>query len=291
MIHCSYNSLWMGQIIQPDWDMFQSDHCCAKFHAGSRAICGGPIYLSDSLGCHDFDLIKKLVHPDGTIPICQSYALPTRDCLFVNPLFDKKSLLKIWNFNKYGGVIGVFNCQGAGWDPKEQRFVGRSECYMPISGTVHVTDIEWDQSEESAPLGEAEEFLIYLNQAEKFLFGSRKLEPIDITIQPSSFELFSFIPIENIGGVAKFAPIGFTNMFNNVGTIEEVDYVVSGGEIGAKIKVKGGGSFAAYSSVVPKKCCLNGAEVEFEWEEGGRLRLNVPWVEEAGGISNVAFMY
>lgn len=42
MIHCSYNSLWQGQFIQPDWDMFQSDHLCAEFHAGSRAICGDP---------------------------------------------------------------------------------------------------------------------------------------------------------------------------------------------------------------------------------------------------------
>lgn len=291
MIHCSYNSLWMGQIIQPDWDMFQSDHCCAKFHAGSRAICGGPVYLSDSLGCHDFALIRKLVHPDGTIPICQSFALPTRDCLFVNPLFDKKSVLKIWNFNKYGAVIGVFNCQGAGWDPKEKRFVGRSECYMPISGTVHVSDIEWDQSKEASSMGEAEEFLVYFNQAEKFLFATRESEPIYTTIQPSSFELFSFIPIQNLGGAAKFAPIGLTNMFNNVGTIEEVDYVVSGDEIGAKIKVKGGGSFAAYSSVAPKKCYLNGVEAEFEWGDDGRLSLNVPWIEEAQGISDVAFMY
>ncbi|CAA0824920.1 Probable galactinol--sucrose galactosyltransferase 4 [Striga hermonthica] len=61
MIHCAYNSLWMGQFIWPDWDMFQSDHKCAKFHAGSRANCGGPIYVSDSLGGHDFDLLRKLV--------------------------------------------------------------------------------------------------------------------------------------------------------------------------------------------------------------------------------------
>ncbi|GKV40466.1 hypothetical protein SLEP1_g48112 [Rubroshorea leprosula] len=111
-------------------DMFQSDHCCAKFHAGSHAICGGPVYLSDSLGGHDFKLIKKLVFPDGTIPKCQRFALPTRDCLFVNPLFDKKSLLKFWNFNKHGGVVGAFNCQGAGWDPKEQRILGRPKCWV-----------------------------------------------------------------------------------------------------------------------------------------------------------------
>ena len=100
MIHCAYNSLWMGQMIQPDWDMFQSDHVRAKFHAGSRAICGGPVYLSDNVGCHDFELIKKLVHPDGTIPRCIHIPLPTRDCLFKSPLFDQKTVLKIWNVNK-----------------------------------------------------------------------------------------------------------------------------------------------------------------------------------------------
>jgi stachyose synthetase len=100
MIHCSYNSLWMGNMIQPDWDMFLSDHICAKFHAGSRAICGGPIYVSDNVGSHDFDLIKKLVFPDGTIPKCIHFPLPTRDCLFKNPLFDQTTVLKIWNFNK-----------------------------------------------------------------------------------------------------------------------------------------------------------------------------------------------
>ena len=77
LIHCAYNNLWMGQIIQPDWDMFQFLHWRAKFHAGSRAICGGPVYVSDSIGGHDFDLIKKLVFPDGTIPKCQHYALRT----------------------------------------------------------------------------------------------------------------------------------------------------------------------------------------------------------------------
>ncbi len=100
MIHCSYNSLWQGQLIQPDWDMFQSDHLCAEFHAGSRAICGGPVYVSDKVGRHNFDLLRKLVLPDGTILKCQHYALPTRDCLFENPLFDGKTLLKLWNLNK-----------------------------------------------------------------------------------------------------------------------------------------------------------------------------------------------
>ncbi|KAK6260343.1 Glycosyl hydrolases 36 - like 1 [Theobroma cacao] len=291
MIHCAYNSLWMGQIIQPDWDMFQSDHVCAKYHAGSRAICGGPVYLSDSLGSHDFDLIKKLVYPDGTIPKCLRYALPTRDCLFVNPLFDNKSILKLWNFNKYGGVIGAFNCQGAGWVSKERRIKGYPQCYKPVSGTVHVTDIEWDQCMEAAEIGEAEEYVVYLDEAEKLLFVSPKSDPIQVTVQPSSFEIFSFVPMKKLGRVAKFAPIGLTNMFNSGGTIQELDYNEVGAGPAARIKVKGSGNFLAYSNVPPKSCYMNGAAVASEWSADGKLTLNLPWIEEAGGISDVVFVF
>ncbi|XP_043708105.1 LOW QUALITY PROTEIN: stachyose synthase-like [Telopea speciosissima] len=291
MIHCAYNSMWMGQIIQPDWDMFQSDHLCAKFHAGSRAICGGPVYVSDSVGGHDFDLIKKLVFPDGTIPKCQHFALPTRDCLFKNPLFDSKTILKIWNLNKFGGVIGAFNCQGAGWDPKEQRIKGYSECYKQMSGSAHVNEVEWDQKKEAAEMGGAEEFAVYLNQAEELSLITPKSDVIHMTIQPSSFEIFSFVPIKKLGHTTKFAPIGLTNMFNSGGTIQELEYYESSVEISVKIKVKGGGKFLAYSNESPKKCCLNGIEVSFEWFADGKLNLDLPWKEECGGISDVCILY
>ena len=100
MVHCAYNSLWMGNFIHPDWDMFQSTHPCAQFHAASRAISGGPIYVSDSVGEHNFELLKSLALPDGSILRCQYYALPTRDCLFEDPSHDGKTMLKIWNLNK-----------------------------------------------------------------------------------------------------------------------------------------------------------------------------------------------
>lgn len=289
MIHCAYNSMWMGQIIQPDWDMFQSDHLCAKFHAGSRAICGGPVYVSDSVGGHDFELIKKLVYPDGTIPKCQHFALPTRDCLFRNPLFDNKTILKIWNFNKYGGVIGAFNCQGAGWDPKEQRIRGHSECYKPMSGSVHTTDIEWDQTKGSTQMGTAPEFAVYLGQADQLILTAPTSDPIDITIQPSCFEIFSFVPIMHLGpSSTKFAPIGLTNMFNCGGTIIDLDYP----DFGATVKVKGGGVFLAYSSGVPKKCTVNGAVAEFGWSpEDGKLTVDLPWVEEQGGVSTMGLVF
>ncbi|KAL5983475.1 Tethering factor for nuclear proteasome sts1 [Asimina triloba] len=283
MIHCAYNSMWMGQIIQPDWDMFQSDHLCAKFHAGSRAICGGPVYLSDSVGGHDFELIKKLVYPDGTIPKCQHFALPTRDCLFKNPLFDGQTILKIWNVNKFGGVVGAFNCQGAGWDSKDRRIKGYSHCYKPMSGAVRPADIEWDQKQEAAEMGTAEEYAVYLSQAEKLLLVTPKSEALQTTIQPSDFEIFSFVPVKKIESQVKFAPIGLTNMFNSGGTIREVEY---GDGMKVRMKVKGGGKLLCYSSVPPKRSRLNGAAVVFEWLGGGKLMLDITWAGE-DGISEV----
>ncbi|XP_037474477.1 stachyose synthase-like [Triticum dicoccoides] len=238
MVNCSYNSLWMGQFVRPDWDMFQSDHVCAAFHGASRAVSGSPIYVSNSLGCHDFALLKTLVFPDGTLPLCLHYALPTRDCLFKNPLSDQETVLKMWNLNKFGGVIGAFNCQGAGWDPAERRIRGHAHCYKPVSGEVHPTDVEWWQREETAGMADAAEYAVYKHHSGELVLMTPQSEPIHFTLQPSSYEIFTFAPVA--GGASHFAPVGVVDMLNCGGTIADV---VVGGDGGAEVmvKVKGAG--------------------------------------------------
>ncbi|KAL2470263.1 putative galactinol--sucrose galactosyltransferase 4 [Abeliophyllum distichum] len=276
LIHCSYNSLWQGQFIQPDWDMFQSDHLCAEFHAGSRAICGGPVYVSDKVGRHNFDLLRKLVLPDGTILRCQHYALPTRDCLFENPLFDGKTLLKLWNLNKFGGVVGVFNCQGAGWYPEEHKCKAHPECYKTMSGIVSPNDVEWEQKDFTAELRDIELFAVYLNKAENFYLMKSKDE-INVTLKPTSFEIVTFSPIYKVTKNAKFAAIGLVNMFNSGGSIESLDYRCNENNCTATITIKGAGKFLAYSSIRPKKIMLNYESSEFEWTRNGVLKFEVPW--------------
>lgn len=41
----AYNSVFLGEIMQPDWDMFHSQHPAGEYHASARAISGGPIYV------------------------------------------------------------------------------------------------------------------------------------------------------------------------------------------------------------------------------------------------------
>lgn len=47
-IFCNAHNALMAQHLNvlPDWDMFQTDHKWAGFHASARAISGGPIYVT-----------------------------------------------------------------------------------------------------------------------------------------------------------------------------------------------------------------------------------------------------
>lgn len=189
---------------------------------------------------------------------------------------------------QFGGVIGAFNCQGAGWSPKEHRFKGYKECYKTVSGTVHVSDVEWDQNPEAA--GSAGHYLVYKKQSEEILFMNSKSDPIEITLEPSSFDLFSFVPVTELGSSGvRFAPLGLINMFNSVGTVEDMEV---SGDNSIRVDLKGEGIFMAYSSSAPDMCCVEDKEAEFKWEEEtGKLSFYVPWVEQSGGISHLSFTF
>ena len=54
------NTLLLGQTVWPDHDMFHScDTVCGTLMARSKAISGGPVYLSDAPG----DFIKENIFP------------------------------------------------------------------------------------------------------------------------------------------------------------------------------------------------------------------------------------
>lgn len=188
--------------------------------------------------------------------------------------------------------MGAFNCQGAGWDSKGKTIKGYSECYKEVSGSVRVKDIEWDQTKEATEMGEAEEYAVYLSEGGELFVTTLYSDPIQMTILPSSFEIYSFTPIKKVGySGAKFAPIGLTNMFNCGGTVLGFEYEDDGGSV--KVEVKGEGNFLAYSSVSPKKCSLNGVEAGFQWcpSDGKLVVSNLPWIEDTDGVSIVSFYF
>ncbi|XP_038894030.1 galactinol--sucrose galactosyltransferase-like [Benincasa hispida] len=276
MVHCAYNSLWMGNIIHPDWDMFQSMHPCAEFHAASRAISGGPIYVSDSVGKHNFKLLKRLVLPDGSILRCQHYALPTRDCLFEDPLHDGKTMLKIWNLNKFTGALGLFNCQGGGWCPKTRKNRRTSEYARTLTCVAGPKDIEWNNGENPISLKGVNLFAIYMVRDEKLKL-LKTSENLEFTIAPLNYELLVVSPVTILSKPnMEFAPIGLVNMLNCGGAIQSLEIDENEGLVTAG--VKGCGEMRVFASKEPRNCKIDGKDVEFEYDDDDKMvKIQVPW--------------
>ncbi|KAJ6845553.1 stachyose synthase [Iris pallida] len=292
MVHCAYNSLWMGNFIRPDWDMFQSTHPCAPFHAASRAISGGPVYVSDSVGEHDFELLRRLALPDGTILRCEHYALPTRDCLFEDPLHDGKTMLKIWNLNKFTGVLGVFNCQGGGWCPRERR----NKCYSEHSRSLWTkakpADIEWQSGRKPIPVEKTSLFAVYLCREGRLIGPLEPEEDVEVALGPFDYELLVVSPVSALSskGLVRFAPVGLANMLNCGGAVESLELRDEPGEQMVRMSVKGGGELKAFSSVKPAACRVGGAEVSFVYEEG-MVGIEVPWSGSSSEPTVVEYLY
>lgn len=279
MVHCAYNSLWMGNFIHPDWDMFQSTHPCAEFHAASRAISGGPIYISDSVGQHNFELLKTLVLPDGSLLRCQHYALPTRDCLFEDPLHNGKTMLKIWNLNKYTGVVGAFNCQGGGWDREARRNVCASQYSKAVTCQAGPKDVEWKHGTSPIYVEGIETFVLY-SFKEKKLVLVKPTDTVQITLEPFNFELLTVSPVTILGTKSvQFAPIGLVNMLNTGGAIQSIELDDEANSV--EVEVKGRGEMRIFASQKPSTCKINGEVIPFEYEDF-MVAIDVPWSSPSG---------
>ncbi|KAH6822826.1 seed imbibition 1 [Perilla frutescens var. hirtella] len=263
----AYNTVFLGEFMQPDWDMFHSVHEMAEYHGAARAVGGCAIYVSDKPGQHDFNLLRKLVLPDGSILRAKLPGRPTRDCLFSDPARDGKSLLKIWNLNDHNGVVGVFNCQGAGWCKVGKRNLIHDEQPGTISGVIRSKDVDYlprvagaKWNGDSVVYSHLQGDLIYL----------AKNASLPITLKAREYEVFTVVPVKEMSNNAAFAPVGLIKMFNSGAAIKEVNYETEkAGSV--EIRVRGCGTFGAYSSLRPKRVEVDAKEVEFEYEESSGL--------------------
>ncbi|MED6208514.1 flavodoxin-like fold protein [Stylosanthes scabra] len=260
----AYNTIFLGEFMQPDWDMFQSLHPMAEYHGAARAVGGCPIYVSDKPGHHDFNLLKKIALPDGSILRAKLPGRPTKDCLFVDPARDGKSLLKIWNLNDFSGVVGVFNCQGAGWCKVGKRNLIHDENPATVTGVIRAKDVDHLSKVTDENWNGATVVFSHVGGEVIYLPSDAS---IPITMKSKEYEVFTIVPVKELENGVKFAPIGLIKMFNSGGAIKELRH----GSNNAVIKVRGCGQFGAYSSAKPKLVTIDSEEVEFRYEEDSGL--------------------
>ncbi len=235
--------LWFGEFMHPDWDMFQSHHEWGPYHAAGRAISGGPVYVSDRPGETNFDLLRKLVCSDGSVLRCPEPALPTRDCLTVDPTCEDV-LLKIWNRSGERGVVGVFNARYRG--PER------------IQGTVSPSDVPGLTS------GVAR-LACFAHQDQALTVVSAD-GSLNVSLAEGQFELYTFAPI-----VRRCAPLGLGNMFNTGAAIESVTWT---DDDTCELVVRDRGELWVWAAEAPRDVAANGLGCTFGYDRGtGAVRI------------------
>jgi raffinose synthase len=239
----AFVSLWFGEFVQPDWDMFQSGHPVGSFHAAARAISGGPVYVSDKPNGHDFELLKRLILSDGSLPRPLDIARPTRDSLFSDPT-KEESVLKLFNTNAASYVVGAFNARyRTSGDNKLETNVGPSDIpqlknkpaqfAVHCSLSQHFTKLDTDES-------------------------------VALNLDTLEYEIVTLAPIRE-----GIAPIGLLGLLNPGGAIRGLEH--SAGQM--IVGFADGGQALLYSERAPLEVTLDGKSVtDFEYEPmTGRL--------------------
>jgi len=143
---CVYNALWLSQLAYPDYDMFQTHDPMALALALSRAVSGGPIYVTDEVEKSDLGLIRRLCLSDGRILRADFPALPTRDMLFRDP-YSEPVPLKAFTRANEAGVVLALNLYREGGEveadvrPSDAGLPpGKYLAYRSVSGKAEVID-------------------------------------------------------------------------------------------------------------------------------------------------------
>ncbi|MEP7143748.1 MAG: Sip1-related alpha-galactosidase [Ferruginibacter sp.] len=220
VLQAIYNSIYFGQMVYPDFDLFQSHNPNAVFHAVARAINCGPIYITDNIGEQKFEVLRPLIFSDGRIIRSETPLLPTEDCLF--QVQDAK-LFKASSMVRSSGLLGVWNAADAN----------------EAEGTIKAGDVRNIKGND---------FVLYEHFSHTLKTAKRN-DSFAVKLTRMGYRLYYVVPVKN-----GFAALGLTAKYNAPATI--LSEVWNKNKVA--ITLYEGGTFEAYASRRPSKVMVNG---------------------------------
>lgn len=103
--------------VLPDWDMFQTSHPYASFHAAARCVSGGPVYITDEPGRHNLKVLDEM-----TASTVQGRTVILRPSVIGRTIdiyhdYNEGHVLRVGSYigrAKTGsGILGLFNIHSA----------------------------------------------------------------------------------------------------------------------------------------------------------------------------------
>lgn len=223
VLQAVYNSIYFGQMVYPDFDLFQSHNPNAVFHAIARAINCGPIYITDNIGEQNFDVLRPLVYADGSIIRSATPLLPTEDCLFQ---VQEAKLFKASSMVGNAGLLGVWNAADAD----------------AVNGYIGPGDVRNIKGEN---------FIVYEHFSQRMETAKRS-SSYPVKLNRMGYQLYYIVNIKK-----GFAALGLTEKYNAPATILNEVW----NKKGVAITLYEGGLFKAYSRAKPSKVFVNGKPV------------------------------
>ncbi|CAI7586058.1 unnamed protein product [Penicillium viridicatum] len=114
----AHNALFTRYLnVLPDWDMFQTSHAYASFHAAARCVSGGPIYITDEPGKHDLTLLDQMTAPTvkGITVILRPSVIGRTIDIYHD--YNEGHVLRVGSYTGWAktgsGILGLFNIQSA----------------------------------------------------------------------------------------------------------------------------------------------------------------------------------
>ena len=217
----AYNSVFMGEIVTPDWDMFQS-HCgeAGAMHAAARAVGGCPVYVSDAPGKHDFRLCASWCFPADE---CSARRCPgvRRATALRGPLRDGATALKIWNRNERGASWGVSTFrERRGPAPRHLRLQRRGTPRRRRRRRRRRTSKARRRPPTENPLSmTCSSFARTGSRAMRRMKKDRSVAP-RLAMEPKHWEVFPVAPVERVGDV-EWTPVALDQMLNGGGAVRE----------------------------------------------------------------------
>jgi len=245
-IQCNaLSNLWTSVFSVPDWDMFQTHHEGAWYHAAARAISGGPVYVADEPGKSDVTVIRSLCDHAGRVLRCARPALPSRDRLFVDT-YNGRRLLKVTNRNGELGMLGIFNTY---WhDDSDQR-------------DAPITD-RWQARDCPGIRGRVACFA----HSDGRLIVTTAGKSHELTLGRLGWELITISPVRE-----GLAPLGLIDKLNAGAAVAAIRH--QGNQL--IVELVDGGRFGLYAEHEPRSVVANGWDRRFRYSDG-LVQLNLP---------------
>jgi hypothetical protein len=241
VLQAVYNAIYFGQLVYPDFDLFQSHNPNGTFHAIARAINCGPIYITDNIGEQDTNVLWPLIYSDGRIIRSERPLLPTEDCLF--QLQDPKVFKA---FSRVGnvGLLGAWNAADAD----------------TVEGFLRPADVEGIKGSD---------FIVYEHFSKTYARLSRT-RAMAVRLPRMGYKLYYIVPVQN-----DFAAFGLIAKYNAPATI--LKETRQGNKI--SIVLYEGGTFGAYSKNKPVKVWINGRETRDFHYRDQQLTVSIPLIK------------